>query len=88
MMLQPGLSDPGVMAWVTGWGLTRVTPTKIIPAILQKVQLPIVSNAQAALVWGSIPVTDIMAGYLTGIKMRAVVIVAALWQLLFWMSSN
>jgi hypothetical protein len=62
-----GAADPGVMSWVTGWGLTRVTPP-ILPSILQKVQLPIVSNAQAATVWGPIPSTDIMAGYLNGNK--------------------
>jgi hypothetical protein len=62
-----GAIDPGVMSWVTGWGLTSVTP-QILPSVLQKVQLPIVSNAQAATVWGSIPGTDIMAGYLNGNK--------------------
>lgn len=62
-----GATDPGVMAWVTGWGLIRVTP-QTLPSNLQKVQLPIVSNAQAAVVWGTIPLTDIMAGYLNGTK--------------------
>jgi Trypsin/Secretion system C-terminal sorting domain len=62
-----GATDPGVMAWVTGWGLIRVTP-QTLPSNLQKVQLPIVSNAQAAIVWGTIPLTDIMAGYLNGTK--------------------
>jgi len=62
-----GATDPGVMSWVTGWGLIRVSP-QTLPSNLQKVQLPIVSNAQAATVWGTIPSTDIMAGYLNGNK--------------------
>jgi hypothetical protein len=62
-----GATDPGVMSWVTGWGLIHVNPNNF-PTSLQKVQLPIVSNAQASLVWHSIPVTDIMAGYLNGNK--------------------
>ena len=62
-----GVTDPGVMSWVTGWGLINVNP-KTLPSNLQKVQLPIVSNAQAATVWSSIPTTDIMAGYLAGNK--------------------
>lgn len=62
-----GAADPGVMSWVTGWGLTNVTP-EVFPNILQKVQLPIVSNAQASVVWKTIPSTDIMAGYLNGNK--------------------
>lgn len=62
-----GATDPGVMSWVTGWGLTSVTP-EILPSVLQKVQLPIVSNAQASAVWSTIPSTDIMAGYLNGNK--------------------
>ena len=62
-----GAADPGVMSWVTGWGLTKVNPD-VLPTSLQKVQLPIVSNAVAAAVWGTIPVTDIMAGYRNGNK--------------------
>ncbi|MCE5347133.1 MAG: trypsin-like serine protease [Bacteroidales bacterium] len=62
-----GATDPGVMSWVTGWGLTKVSP-KVLPSVLQKVQLPIVSNTQAAKVWDDIPETDIMAGYLNGNK--------------------
>ena len=62
-----GATDPGVMSWVTGWGLIRVSP-QTLPSNLQKVQLPIVSDAQAATVWGPIPETDIMAGYLNGNK--------------------
>lgn len=57
-----GAISPGVMSTVTGWGLTRVSPD-VFPTTLQKVQLPIVSNAQASTVWRSIPSTDIMAGY-------------------------
>jgi hypothetical protein len=62
-----GATDPGVMSWVTGWGLTHVNPNTF-PSSLQKVQLPIVTNAQASVVWKSIPVTDLMAGYLNGNK--------------------
>ncbi len=58
---------PGVMSWVTGYGLVNVSPN-ILPSSLQKVQLPIVSNLQASTVWGTIPSTDLMAGYLNGNK--------------------
>ena len=60
-----GATDPGVMSWVTGWGLTHVNPD-VFPISLQKVQLPIITNAQASTVWRTIPSTDIMAGYLNG----------------------
>lgn len=62
-----GATDPGVMTWVTGWGLTTVSP-KVFPTKLQKVQLPIISIAQASTVWQSIPSTDLMAGYKNGNK--------------------
>lgn len=62
-----GSTDPGVMSWVTGWGLTQVDPN-VFPTSLQKVQLPIITNAQASTVWRSIPATDLMAGYLNGNK--------------------
>jgi hypothetical protein len=62
-----GATDPGVMTWVTGYGITRVDPV-VYPSTLQKVQLPIVSNAQASLVWKDIASTDIMAGYRGGNK--------------------
>ncbi len=62
-----GVIDPGVMSWVTGWGLTRVSPNEF-PNNLQRVQLPIVSNEQASTVWGSIPSGVLMAGYLNGNK--------------------
>ena len=58
---------PGVMTWVTGWGLTQVDP-KVFPTSLQKVQLPVVSNEQASTVWSSIPASDLMAGFLNGNK--------------------
>ena len=45
-----GAIDPGVMSWVTGYGLTKVSPPTV-PIYLQKVQLPIVSNAQASTIW-------------------------------------
>jgi hypothetical protein len=62
-----GATVPGVMSWVTGWGYTHVDPN-VIPTALQKVQLPIVSNQQASVVWSDIPATDMMAGYLNGNK--------------------
>jgi secreted trypsin-like serine protease len=62
-----GAIVPGVMSWVTGWGYTHVNPN-VTPISLQKVQLPIVSTAQASTVWSSIPSTDLMAGYLNGNK--------------------
>lgn len=62
-----GYTDPGVMCLVTGYGLTRVRPPAY-PTTLQKVQLPIVTNAQASVVWPDIPSTDVMAGYLNGGK--------------------
>jgi secreted trypsin-like serine protease len=62
-----GATDPGVLSWVTGWGLTHVSPD-VLPTALQKVQLPIISNEQGATVWGTIPATDLMAGYLNGNK--------------------
>ena len=62
-----GATDPGVMSWVTGWGLIHVNPD-VLPTALQKVQLPIISNAQASTVWGTIPATDLMAGFLNGNK--------------------
>jgi len=62
-----GATVPGVMSWVTGWGLTHVNPN-VLPTSLQKVQLPVVSNAQASTVWKNIPSTDLMAGYLNGNK--------------------
>jgi hypothetical protein len=62
-----GATVPGVMSWVTGWGLTHVNP-QVLPTTLQKVQLPIISTAQAATVWGPIPATDLMAGFLNGNK--------------------
>lgn len=57
-----GATDPGVISWVTGWGLTDISP-EVLPYNLQKVQLPIVSREQASTVWRSIPDNVIMAGY-------------------------
>jgi hypothetical protein len=62
-----GALNPGVMTWVTGWGITSVNP-KVYPTRLQKLQLPIVTRAQASTVRSKIPSTDIMAGYLNGNK--------------------
>jgi hypothetical protein len=62
-----GAIVPGVMSTVTGWGYTHVNPN-VRPAALQKVQLPIVSTDVATTVWGTIPATDLMAGFLNGNK--------------------
>lgn len=62
-----GATDPGVMSWVTGWGLIHVAPN-VFPTTLQKVQLPLITNTQASTVWKSIPPTVMMAGYLNGNK--------------------
>jgi hypothetical protein len=62
-----GFTDPGKMVWITGWGITYAGAT-MLPIILQKAQLPIVSNATAGIIWKTIPSTDIMAGYLNGNK--------------------
>jgi len=62
-----GATDPGVISWVTGWGLTDISP-EVLPYILQKVQLPIVSREQAATVWRSIPDKFIMAGYRDAVR--------------------
>ncbi len=62
-----GLTAPGVLAWITGYGLIVANPP-VFPTTLQKVQLPIVSNTQASVVWPVIPSTDLMAGYLNGGK--------------------
>jgi hypothetical protein len=62
-----GYTDPGKIAYITGWGLTSATQT-ILPDNLQEATVPVISNATAAAVWGTIPATDIMAGYLHGNK--------------------
>jgi trypsin len=62
-----GFTDPGVLSWITGYGLTRVRPATY-PSALQKVQLPIITNTQASTVWDKIPATDLMAGYENGNK--------------------
>ncbi len=62
-----GATDPGVMGWVTGYGLTKVSPPTV-PTVLQKVELPVISNSQASTVWSDIAPTDIMAGFLNGNK--------------------
>jgi Trypsin/PKD-like domain len=62
-----GALNPGVMSWVTGWGLVNVV-NQTVPTALQKVQLPLITSLQASTVWGPIPATDLMAGYLNGNK--------------------
>lgn len=60
-----GATDPGVQSLVSGWGLSGVDPDES-PSILQKAELPLISNATAASVWGKIPSTILMAGYIDG----------------------
>lgn len=62
-----GATDPGVITWITGWGLTNANAVTE-PANLQKAQVPIVSNSAATAVWENIPASDIMAGYINGNK--------------------
>jgi len=62
-----GATDPGVLSWVTGYGITKVRPPAY-PSILQKLQLPLVTNEQASEVWPVIPESDMMAGYLNANK--------------------
>ncbi len=62
-----GATDPGVMSWVTGYGLIKAIP-ETYPTQLQKVQLPIVTNAQASVIWPDIAPTDMMAGFHSGNK--------------------
>ena len=57
-----GVTDPGVMTWVTGYGITIVDPPTY-PSTLQMIRIPIVSNSQASIVWPRIAPTDMMAGY-------------------------
>ena len=63
-----GATAPGVLATVSGWGLTRVIPDKDYATTLQAAELPIVSNETAATVWGSIDSSILMAGYRFGGK--------------------
>ena len=65
--VESGAADPGVLSWVTGWGLTAVDPDEHA-TILQKVQLPIVSNETASSVWGTVHESVLMAGYTSGNK--------------------
>ncbi len=62
-----GATDPGVMSWLTGYGLTKVTPATV-PTVLQKLQIPIITNSQASSVWPDIAASDMMAGYRSGNK--------------------
>ena len=63
-----GATDPGVMATVTGWGITDAYNITF-PDNLQKVELPIVSNSVAAQAYGEIfDASILMAGYAFGGK--------------------
>ena len=64
---EEGAAVPGVMTWVTGWGLTDVS-SETYPDGLQKVELPIVSRSVASVVWRDIPDNFIMAGYRSATK--------------------
>ena len=65
--VEAGAADPGVLSWVTGWGLTSIDPDEF-PSSLQKVELPIVANASVRSVWGNVHESVLMAGYLDGNK--------------------
>lgn len=58
-----GFTDPGVIGTITGWGLTSVEPD-VLATRLQKLDIPIVSKSIAELIWGPLPETMIMAGYI------------------------
>ncbi len=60
-----GLTDPGARAIITGWGLTNVDPLRF-PDALQKLDLPIVTDQLARVVWGPLPENVLMAGYIDG----------------------
>ena len=60
-----GLTDPGAEAIITGWGLTSVDPLRF-PDLLQKLELPIVTDELAQVVWGPLPENVLMAGYING----------------------
>jgi trypsin len=61
---EAGLSDPGTMATISGWGVTSEGGSSL-PAILQFAEVPIVSDAEARAVYGEDAVADSMlaAGY-------------------------
>ena len=53
-----GLTDPGTNSTVTGWG--TLSSGGSTPDILQKVDVPIISNAQADAAYSTIDITDDM----------------------------
>lgn len=57
-----GATDPGVMATITGWGITNVEPLEF-PDNLQSLEIPLVSKSLAESVWGPLPDNMLMAGY-------------------------
>lgn len=63
--VEQGISDPGAEAIITGWGLTSVDPLRF-PDNLQKLELPIVTDALAQAVWGPLPENVLMAGLIDG----------------------
>lgn len=65
--IEKGALDPGVLGWVSGWGVTSIRNSSI-STTLQKVQLPVVSSEAASLVWGNIDESFLMAGYRFGNK--------------------
>jgi len=50
-----GAIDPGVMAWITGWGADPCPIRATLPSIFRKFLLPIDSDAQASTVWSLNP---------------------------------
>lgn len=70
---EEGLTDPGVMATISGWGLFKVGASgkpDTLPWRLQAAQVPIISKATAATVWNpsQLPKNNIFAGYRNGSK--------------------
>ena len=66
-----GVTSPGVMATITGWGLLRGVENPSdsdFPKDLQMVQLPIVSQKAASSVWRDTNISFIFAGYKNGNK--------------------
>ena len=62
-----GAIVPGVMSWVTGWGLTSVSPD-VLPLHFRKFSFQLFPMHRPQQSGASIPATDLMAGYLNGNK--------------------
>ncbi|MFA0964216.1 trypsin-like serine protease [Roseivirga sp. BDSF3-8] len=59
-----GLTDPGIISFISGWGTLSSGGTS--PDVLQAAQVPIVSNADADAAYSTVNITDdqLAAGYL------------------------